>query len=52
MADPGKEWEELDFENVVTLLNSGNVIFETITTNPGSLEKKISGSLEKTFGFP
>jgi uncharacterized protein (DUF1697 family) len=52
MADLRKELEELNFENIVTLLNSGNIIFDTITDNLESLEKMISGNLEKTFGFP
>jgi len=52
MADLRKELEELNLENVVTLLNSGNVIFDTLIDNPESLEKLISEKLEKTFGFP
>ena len=52
MADLRKELEELDLENVVTLLNSGNVIFDTLIDNPESLEKMISEKLEKTYGFP
>jgi uncharacterized protein (DUF1697 family) len=52
MADLRKELKEMGFENIVTLLNSGNVIFNTNTNNPESLEKMISQNLEKTFGFP
>jgi len=49
MADLRKELEELDFENVMTPLNSGNIIFDTITNNLEGLEKMISEHLEKTF---
>ena len=52
MADLRKELEKLDFENVETLLNSGNIIFEAIDDNEENLEKKISLHLEKSFGFP
>ena len=52
MADLRKELEKLGFENVETLLNSGNIIFEAISNNEGNLEKKISAHLEKSFGFP
>jgi len=31
MADLRKELEKLGFENVMTLLNSGNIIFEVIS---------------------
>lgn len=49
MADLSKELEKLNFENIETLLNSGNIIFDAINDN---LEKKISEHLEKSFGFP
>ena len=52
MADLRKELEKLGFENVTTLLNSGNIIFEAISDNEENLEKKISAHLEKSFGFP
>ena len=52
MADLRKELEELDLKNVVTILNSGNVIFNSFIDNTESLEKMISEKLEKTFGFP
>ena len=52
MAQLRKELEKLDFENIVTLLNSGNVIFDTITNDLEDLEKTTSEHLEKTFGFP
>lgn len=52
MAELRKEFDKLDFENVVTLLNSGNVIFTSTNKNLEDLEKMISSNLEKKFGFP
>ncbi len=52
MAELRKEMEKLNFENVVTLLNSGNIVFDTVDNDIESLEKKISEHLEKVFGFP
>ncbi len=52
MADLRNELKELGFENVVTLLNSGNVIFDAGINDLKKLEKMISERLEKTFGFP
>jgi uncharacterized protein (DUF1697 family) len=52
MADLRKELEKLGFENLTTLLNSGNIIFEAISNDEESLEKKISAQLEQSFGFP
>ncbi|MFC2103556.1 DUF1697 domain-containing protein, partial [Bacteroidota bacterium] len=52
MADLRKELGKLDFENIETLLNSGNIIFEAVSDNEENLEKKISVHLEKSFGFP
>ncbi|MDX1959295.1 MAG: DUF1697 domain-containing protein [Leptospiraceae bacterium] len=43
---------KLGFENVSTLLNSGNVIFDSKENNNSELESFISSSLEKHFGFP
>jgi len=52
MAELSKELEALDFENVVTILNSGNVLFDTTIDNSEILEEMISAKLERTFGFP
>ena len=43
-------FESLRFNNVWTLLASGNVVFETPSTNTALLEKKIEDTLKKTFG--
>lgn len=51
MVELRKELEQLGFEKVITLLNSGNIIFEAGHTDIKNLEKTISGHLEKAFGF-
>ena len=52
MAELRIEMEKLNFENVVTLLNSGNIVFDAVDDDSESLEKTISEHLERTFGFP
>ena len=52
MSELKKELVDLGFENVITLLNSGNVIFEAVKMEETDLEKKIADRLENTFGFP
>jgi len=52
MAELRAEMQKLKFENVLTLLNSGNIVFDAFATEPDIIEKKISEHLEKTFGFP
>ncbi|WP_108807607.1 DUF1697 domain-containing protein [Aquimarina spinulae] len=52
MADLRKEIEKLNFEKVITILNSGNIIFDSAKDDVKSLEKMVSDHLEKTFGFP
>ncbi|MGI9550249.1 MAG: DUF1697 domain-containing protein [Aurantibacter sp.] len=52
MADLRSEMEVLGFKNVLTLLNSGNVIFDSAVKKNEDLEEVISGHLEKIFGFP
>lgn len=44
-------FETLGFTNVTTLLSSGNVIFESDTTNNKALETHIEENLPKLFGF-
>jgi uncharacterized protein (DUF1697 family) len=51
MADLREELKKMNFENIVTLLNSGNIIFDTTDGNLEELEKRISNNLEKRFGF-
>lgn len=52
MAELRKELEKLNLSKVVTLLNSGNVIFDTNTKDVNLLKHTISKQLEDTFGFP
>ena len=52
MADLVTEMKHLHFDNVVTLLNSGNIIFDSSNANIEELEKMISDHLEQKFGFP
>ena len=41
----------LGFANVKSYINSGNLIFETATTDDGKLAKKIHDAIQKDFGF-
>jgi len=43
---------DMGFSNVVTLLNSGNVIFTYAEADLSNLESDISIQLEEKFGFP
>lgn len=45
-------FEALSLKNVETFIASGNVIFETASTNPAVLERKIAVHLERSLGFP
>ena len=47
-----KSFEELEFLNVATLLNSGNVVFESQITDVDKLTQGIETKLKTTFGFP
>lgn len=47
-----KLFEELGLKNVETFIASGNVIFESASTNAAALEKKIAAHVEKSLGFP
>ncbi len=42
----------MGFENIITLLNSGNVIFEAKPTEIAELESLIAQQLNSSFGFP
>jgi uncharacterized protein (DUF1697 family) len=52
MADLKKSLARLGYKNIITLLNSGNVIFEAPATKTRALETSLSTHLEKTFQFP
>ena len=47
MAELRLIMEELGFEKVITLLNSGNIIFDATTKYPEDLEKKSQRNLRK-----
>lgn len=51
MIELKKMMVDLGFENVKTLLNSGNVVFETKKEKESVLLQKIGEALENTFGF-
>lgn len=42
---------DMGFTNVVTYINSGNVIFESDTSNDASLVQECEGAIEQYFGF-
>lgn len=52
MGELRAEMEKLDFEEVTTILNTGNILFDTNVGDLEQLEKRISAHLEKVFGFP
>jgi len=52
MIELRKELEKMNFQNVVTLLNSGNIIFDAPEGDLAKLELSISIHLQKVFGFP
>lgn len=51
MGDLRKLFEKLKFTNVKTLLNSGNVVFESSESNKENLREKIEKALMSTCGF-
>ncbi len=51
MAELKKSFEDLGFENVKTLLASGNVLFQSSQTDSNNLTQKIEEELEKVFGL-
>jgi uncharacterized protein (DUF1697 family) len=44
-------FESLGFQNVHTIIASGNVIFDSPSTDGGALEKKVEKELSKRLGF-
>jgi uncharacterized protein (DUF1697 family) len=51
MAELRKEMEVLGYENVKTLLNSGNVIFDGDPVAVDKLETTLAAHLQRVFGF-
>jgi uncharacterized protein (DUF1697 family) len=52
MADLKKAMEKAGYDNVKTLLASGNVVFEADEKKPETVRKDLEALLEKTFKFP
>ena len=51
MAELKKMLEELGYENVATLLNSGNVVFSADRAPPSKVAATIRSAIEKRFGI-
>jgi uncharacterized protein (DUF1697 family) len=51
MAELRSFLEGMGFENVKTLLNSGNVVFETNRSGIKKLEEEMEDSLSQSFDF-
>jgi uncharacterized protein (DUF1697 family) len=51
MDDLRQAFESLGFSHIETYIQSGNVLFESPSTNTGRLESEIELHLEKAFGF-
>lgn len=52
MADLRELMEKLGYQNITTILNSGNIIFEAREGKSSDHENELSVALEKSFGFP
>ena len=52
MADLKQLFKKLGHEQVVTILNTGNVVFESSTKSISKLTGDIEAAIEKKFGFP
>ena len=52
MVDLTRVFEGMKFKHVVTLLNSGNIVFDAINSDSLELEETISVHLKESFGFP
>jgi uncharacterized protein (DUF1697 family) len=52
MADLKKCFEKLKYQNVSTILNTGNVIFETDEANIKKITEVLESGLTKTFNYP
>ena len=51
MADLKRCFESLGFTNVLTYINSGNVLFETSEENDAVLVERCKKAIEREFGF-
>ncbi len=44
-------FEEVGMQNVITYINSGNIIFESDINSPVTIAGKLEAAIEQTFGF-
>lgn len=51
MKELKNELEKMGFKNIITLLNSGNIILDAENTTADKLEIELTKSLETIFGF-
>ena len=51
MLDLKKEFEKLNFSDVVTFLNSGNVLFSSPNDNHAEIKEQIEIMIDNAFGF-
>lgn len=51
MHELRETYSKLDFHNITTYLQSGNVIFETQLTNPSGIEQLITNQIKHDFGY-
>lgn len=51
MEDLRTMFSSMEFENVSTYIQSGNIVFETATTDIDSLETSIQKQIEAQFGY-
>ena len=52
MGDLKKFFEKLKYQNVITILNTGNVIFETDESNIKKITEVLEAGLTKQFKYP
>ncbi len=52
MADLQRLYESLGFTGAQTLLQSGNVVFQTGQTDAAHIVRQLEARIEQTFGFP
>jgi len=51
MSDLKSLYQEIGFQNVVTYIQSGNVVFDAESTNSSSAKKKIQSAIESKYHF-
>ncbi len=52
MASLTETLQQLNFENIITILNSGNMVFEAHNDNSNALENALQSSLKIPSNFP